>query len=70
MPLPPQRQALRTTVKDRELPLPSGVLWNAHVLPARPAGSTLDLKASSFRKWARYLEAQAGCVACGLAHFP
>jgi translation initiation factor 2D len=55
-------QALVTSVKDVMLPLPAGTLWNAHLLPCRPAGSHLDLKHSGHKKLAKFLQAygQAG----------
>ena len=51
-------QALRTTVKDKLLPLSLGVLWNKHVLPARPSGTRLDFKLSRYKKLADFLEAK------------
>lgn len=41
---------------DKQLPVPGGVLWNAHVLPARRAGVHLDLKASSHKKLSKLLQ--------------
>jgi hypothetical protein len=43
-------------VNDKTLPLPGGVLWNAHLLPGRRAGSHLDLKASSHKKLSKLLQ--------------
>lgn len=52
-------QALRTRIKDRDLPLPCGSLLPAHLLPCRPAGSHVDVKRSSYKKLTRFLQAKA-----------
>ncbi len=39
-----------------DLPLNSSVLWNLHLLPARPAGSTLDVKKSKHKKMSKFLQ--------------
>lgn len=49
-------QALHS-VKDGQLPLAGGQLWNTFLLPGRRAGTHLDLKASSVQK---AVEAAAG----------
>ncbi|GLC72504.1 hypothetical protein PLESTF_001258200 [Pleodorina starrii] len=50
-------QALHRSVKDTDLPINSSVLWNQHMLPARPAGSTLDVKKSKHKKMSKFLQA-------------
>ncbi|PIN11625.1 Filamentous baseplate protein Ligatin, contains PUA domain [Handroanthus impetiginosus] len=52
-------QALHTTVKDKDLPMPGSVLWSGHVLPCRPSGTTLDIKKSSFKKLSKWLQSRA-----------
>ncbi|KAJ0024010.1 hypothetical protein Pint_07117 [Pistacia integerrima] len=52
-------QALHTTVKDKELPIPGSTLWSNHVLPCRPSGIMLDVKKSSHKKLAKWLQAKA-----------
>jgi hypothetical protein len=51
-------QALRTTVTDKSMPLTQGQLWNAHVLPARAAGTNLEVKLSTFKKLGDWLKAK------------
>jgi len=52
-------QALHRTVKDAMLPLPAGALWAQHVLPARRAEWTLNVRASSHKKFSKLLQASA-----------
>ncbi|GAB4861180.1 hypothetical protein Ancab_036337 [Ancistrocladus abbreviatus] len=52
-------QALHTTVKDKDLPIPGSTLWSNHVLPCRPSGVTLDIKKSSFKKLSKWLQSKA-----------
>ncbi|GFQ05798.1 eukaryotic translation initiation factor 2d [Phtheirospermum japonicum] len=52
-------QALHTTVKDKDLPMPGSVLWSGHVLPCRPSGVTLDIKKSSHKKLSKWLQSKA-----------
>ncbi|KAK2658826.1 hypothetical protein Ddye_005359 [Dipteronia dyeriana] len=52
-------QALHTTVKDNELPMPGSTLWSIHVLPCRPSGITLDIKKSSHKKLSKWLQAKS-----------
>ncbi|KAH9605225.1 hypothetical protein KSS87_012850 [Heliosperma pusillum] len=52
-------QALHTTVKDKDLPMPGSTLWSNHVLPCRPSGVTLDIKRSSFKKLSKWLQSKA-----------
>ena len=49
-------QALHS-VKDGQLPLAGGQLWNSFLLPGRRAGTHLDLKASSHKKLSKLLQA-------------
>lgn len=48
-------QALHTTIKDKELPIPGSTLWSNHVIPCRPSGVTLDIKKSSHKKLSKWL---------------
>ena len=52
-------QALRSSVKDTSLPLLSTAFWSLHVVPSRPAGSTLDVKAGTHRKMSKLIQAKA-----------
>lgn len=52
-------QALHTTVKDKDLPMPGSTLWAGHVLPCRPSGITLDIKKSSYKKLSKWLQAKS-----------
>ncbi|KAF3440959.1 hypothetical protein FNV43_RR19245 [Rhamnella rubrinervis] len=52
-------QALHTTVKDKDLPMPGSTLWSNHVLPCRPSGTTLDIKKSTYKKLAKWLQAKS-----------
>ncbi|KAJ8759478.1 hypothetical protein K2173_007091 [Erythroxylum novogranatense] len=52
-------QALHTTVKDKDLPMPGSTLWSNHVLPCRPSGVTLDIKKSSHKKLSKWLQAKS-----------
>ncbi|KAK6116717.1 hypothetical protein DH2020_049537 [Rehmannia glutinosa] len=52
-------QALHTTVKDKDLPMPGSVLWSGHVLPCRPSGITLDIKKSSYKKLSKWLQSKS-----------
>ncbi|KAK8698340.1 hypothetical protein V6N13_114464 [Hibiscus sabdariffa] len=52
-------QALHTTVKDKDLPIPGSTLWSNHVLPCRPSGITLDIKKSSHKKLSKWLQAKS-----------
>ena len=58
-------QALHRTVKDAALPLPAGALWAQHVLPARRAEWTLNVRASSHKKFSKLLQAWACAVKHG-----
>ncbi|PRQ22428.1 hypothetical protein RchiOBHm_Chr6g0250191 [Rosa chinensis] len=51
-------QALHTTVKDKDLPMPGSTLWSNYVLPCRPSGITLDIKKSSHKKLSKWLQAK------------
>ncbi|RWR90294.1 eukaryotic translation initiation factor 2D isoform X1 [Cinnamomum micranthum f. kanehirae] len=52
-------QALHTTVKDKDLPIPGSTLWSSHVLPCRPSGITLDIKKSSHKKLSKWLQSKS-----------
>uniref|UniRef100_A0A2P2KQU3 SUI1 domain-containing protein n=3 Tax=Rhizophora mucronata TaxID=61149 RepID=A0A2P2KQU3_RHIMU len=52
-------QALHTTVKDKDLPMPGSTLWSNHVLPCRPLGTMLDIKKSSHKKLSKWLQAKS-----------
>ncbi|MCD7469107.1 hypothetical protein HAX54_007903 [Datura stramonium] len=52
-------QALYTTIKEKDLPIPGSILWSSHVLPCRPPGITLDIKKSSHKKLSKWLQAKA-----------
>lgn len=52
-------QALHTTLKDKDLPIPGSTLWSNHILACRPSGITLDIKKSSYKKLAKWLQAKA-----------
>ncbi|KAL6997424.1 hypothetical protein U1Q18_007550 [Sarracenia purpurea var. burkii] len=51
-------QALHTTVKDKELPIPGSTLWSSHVLPCKPSGY-LDIKKSSYKKLSKWLQSKS-----------
>eukprot|EP00850_Spirogloea_muscicola_P001035 SM000004S14905 [mRNA] locus=s4:104226:107152:- [translate_table: standard] len=59
-------RVLRTSVKDKDLPLASSTLWSSHILPARPSGVVLDIKKSSHKKLSKWLQAEAarGLLVC------
>ncbi|KAK9110894.1 hypothetical protein Scep_018413 [Stephania cephalantha] len=52
-------QALHSTVKDIDLPMPGSTLWSSHVLPCRPSGITLDIKKSSHKKLSKWLQSKS-----------
>ncbi|KAB2603695.1 eukaryotic translation initiation factor 2D [Pyrus ussuriensis x Pyrus communis] len=52
-------QALHTTIKDKDLPMPGSTLWSNHVLTCRPSGITLDIKKSSYKKLSKWLQAKS-----------
>ncbi|CAH2066750.1 unnamed protein product [Thlaspi arvense] len=52
-------QALHTTLKEKDLPIPGSTLWANHVLPCRPSGITLDIKKSSHKKLSKWLQSKA-----------
>ncbi|KAH9725954.1 eukaryotic translation initiation factor 2d [Citrus sinensis] len=68
-------QALHTTVKDKDLPMPGSTLWSNHILPCRPSGITLDIKKSSHKKLTKWLQAKSSaglkwkCETQVLPHF-
>ncbi|KAJ3110777.1 Eukaryotic translation initiation factor 2D [Phlyctochytrium bullatum] len=50
--------AIKTKLPDdaKSYPISSSVLWESHILPSRPAGTTLDVKASSHKKLGKFLK--------------
>ncbi|XP_059297353.1 uncharacterized protein LOC132050225 isoform X2 [Lycium ferocissimum] len=52
-------QALHTTIKEKDLPIPGSTFWSSHVLPCRPPGIILDIKKSSHKKLSKWLQAKA-----------
>mmetsp|Transcript_25841 Transcript_25841/g.31671 ORF Transcript_25841/g.31671 Transcript_25841/m.31671 type:complete len:777 (+) Transcript_25841:125-2455(+) len=50
--------ALCTTVTDKLLPLPLSQLFGGHILPARPKGTTLQMKLTSYKKISDFLMEQ------------
>ncbi|KAH7435891.1 hypothetical protein KP509_06G082800 [Ceratopteris richardii] len=52
-------QALHTTVKEKDLPMPGSTLWSNHILACRPPGKTLDLKKSSHKKLSKWLQSKS-----------
>lgn len=52
-------QALYTTVKDKDVPMPGSTLWSNHILACRPPGITLDIKKSSHKKLSKWLQAKS-----------
>ncbi|KAK9200199.1 hypothetical protein WN944_015395 [Citrus x changshan-huyou] len=63
-------QALHTTVKDKDLPMPGSTLWSNHILPCRPSGITLDIKKSSHKKLSKWLQAKSSAgLVCFLSDF-
>ena len=48
-----------TTLKDKQLPLPINLFYSQHLRPLRPAGTTLDVKASRWKKLGAFLQAMA-----------
>lgn len=49
-------QALRTRLKPSQLPLLASLFYAAHLLPCRPQGTRVDVRASRFRKVSVLLE--------------
>lgn len=43
-------QALKSSVKPSKLPMLASTLWSAHILPARPVGTVMNIKGSKFKK--------------------
>ncbi|XP_071686397.1 uncharacterized protein [Rutidosis leptorrhynchoides] len=52
-------QAFYTTLKDKDLPIAGSTLWSNHVLPCRPPGTVLDIKKSSHKKLAKWLQSKS-----------
>jgi len=49
-------QAARTRLKDKDLPIAGNQLYANHLRPCRRAGTSLDVKLSSFKKLVKFLE--------------
>jgi len=49
--------ALKKSVKDNKLPMLVSEFYASHLLPCRPAGSTLDIKKTSHKKIGKFLQA-------------
>eukprot|EP00123_Amoebidium_parasiticum_P001644 comp12794_c0_seq1/m.7935 comp12794_c0_seq1/g.7935 ORF comp12794_c0_seq1/g.7935 comp12794_c0_seq1/m.7935 type:complete len:586 (-) comp12794_c0_seq1:136-1893(-) len=47
--------AIKSSVKDNMLPLLASSFYAQHLLPARPPGTTLDIKKTSYKKLSKYL---------------
>ncbi|CAN6251926.1 unnamed protein product [Urochloa humidicola] len=52
-------QALYTSIKEKDLPMPGSTLWSNHILPCRPPGVTLDIKKSSHKKLSKWLQSKS-----------
>ncbi|CAE7943327.1 Eif2d [Symbiodinium necroappetens] len=48
-------QAIKTRIKDRDLPMAGNVVYTQHMRPCRRAGSNIDVKVSSFKKLGAFL---------------
>ena len=48
-------QAVRTRIKDKDLPLDVSVLYLQHMRPVRPVGANLDVKRSTFKKLSKFI---------------
>ncbi len=48
-------QAIRTKIKDKDLPLDVSVLYLQYMRPVRPAGTILDVKRSTFKKLSKFM---------------
>lgn len=49
-------RAAKYSVKDRQLPMLASTFYASHMLPARPGGTVIDLKKSSFKKVTAFLQ--------------
>ncbi|AQK71774.1 Ligatin [Zea mays] len=52
-------QALYTSIKEKDLPMPGSTLWANHILPNRPPGVTIDIKKSSHKKLSKWLQSKS-----------
>jgi translation initiation factor 2D len=52
-------RAAKYVVKDRQLPMLASTFYASYMLPARPDGSVIELKHSSFKKVTAFLEEMA-----------
>eukprot|EP00898_Chlorokybus_atmophyticus_P001535 jgi/Chlat1/2382/Chrsp17S02649 len=48
--------ALHKLVKDKDLPIAGGTFWSNYILLARPAGTHVDIKKSSFKKVSKFIQ--------------
>lgn len=48
-------QAIKTRVKDKDLPIAGNALYAQHLRPCRRAGTNIDVKTSSFKKLVTFL---------------
>eukprot|EP00933_Yihiella_yeosuensis_P032554 TRINITY_DN26174_c0_g1_i2.p1 TRINITY_DN26174_c0_g1~~TRINITY_DN26174_c0_g1_i2.p1 ORF type:complete len:410 (+),score=93.49 TRINITY_DN26174_c0_g1_i2:479-1708(+) len=48
-------QAIKTRIKDKDLPIIGNTLYAQHMRPCRRAGSNIDVKVSGFKKLAAFL---------------
>jgi len=46
------------TLQKKDLPIPVGTFYAQHVIPNRPDGTTIDLKATTYKKFGSYLKLQ------------
>eukprot|EP00741_Cyanophora_paradoxa_P023571 tig00021590_g22768.t1 len=49
--------ALKFRISEDELPMNESTLYSKHVLACRPAGTTIDVKKSSYKKLGKFLDA-------------
>jgi len=50
--------ALKTKLKDKDLPVLASTFYRTHVLPCCPPDETLEIKKTSFKKLSKYLKEQ------------
>ena len=52
-------QGLKTTLNKEDLPIPGSVFYSLHMQPNAPPGAKIDIKRSSYKKLAKFLQAMA-----------
>jgi len=52
-------QGLKTTLTKEDLPIPGSVFYSLHMQPNAPPGAKIDIKRSSYKKLAKFLQAMA-----------